>query len=281
MDRADTRTAGARSAAARRSDHLLDRHVREPGRPARSQDRRDARVQAAAGHDPAQHPQRPRRQHLVHRQRQRHGRPARSAHRRHQGLSDAGSRGARSPHADLRSRRQPVVHAAELEHGRPPRAVDRRDQAAHGADRQRAAVRHHRQLAGHVVGGLQRRRQAREHRPEDHGAEGISDAVAGDARPPARRAEGRHDLLRRLARLSGPLRSEDRRVQGVAVAERRRAPSPTRWSSSTTSSGTTSRGSGPTRSSGSIRRPRSSRAGRFRQASASSATCARRPTATS
>ena len=76
-------------------------------------------------------------------QRQRHGRPSRSADRRHQGLSDAGSRGARSTHADLRSRRQPVVHAAELEHGRPPRAIHRRHQAAHRADRQRPSLRNH------------------------------------------------------------------------------------------------------------------------------------------
>ena len=188
--------------------------------------RRPARCGSTScrGHHPAQHPQRPRRLHLVHRQRQRHGRPSRSAHRRHQGLSDAGCRRARSPHADLRSRRQPVVHAAELEHGRPPRPVDRRDQAAHRADRQRPALRNHPQFAGNAVGGLQRGGQAREHRPEDHGTEGVSDAVAGVARPPARRAQGRHDLLRRLARLPGPLRSEDRRVQGMAVAERGELP---------------------------------------------------------
>ena len=56
--------------------------------------------------------------------------------------------------------------------------------------------------------------------PKTHGTEGIPDAVAGVTRAPARRAQGRHDLLRRLAGLPGPLRSEDRRVQGMAVAER-------------------------------------------------------------
>ena len=98
-------------------------------------------------------------------------------------------------------------------------------------------------------------------------------------------ADGRHDLVRQLlARAARPLRSEDRRDQGVAIAERARTPTPTRSRSWTASSGTTNWASGRTRWSASTRGPRPSRAGRSRRATstpASSATCARPGTATS
>ena len=201
--------------------------------------------------------------------------------RRDHRLTDAGSRRPRSAHRDLRQERHDVLHAAAEQHARPPGAVDRRDQARDADDAARAALRPQAGLEGHDLGGLQRHRQARQHESGDDGGARISAAGPGIALAPARDHQRRHDLVRQfVARPARPTESEDRRGQGMAVAERRRRRTRTRSKSSTTSSGTTNRASGPTRWSASIRRPRTSRAGRFPPASASSATCARRRTAT-
>ena len=87
--------------------------------PARSRHRP---VQGVPAQDAAYRAARPRRgqgrQHLVHRQPHRHHRQARPEDRRGDRISDAGSGGERSAHAQLRSERHPVVHGSGRQHRR-------------------------------------------------------------------------------------------------------------------------------------------------------------------
>ena len=149
----------------------------------------------------------------------------------------------------------------------------RRGQAGDLAHAEFAPLRPRDQLQRHS--GLRgiRHQQDRDHRSRDHGDQGIRLAERGLAPAPARAHARRRGLVRGLlARLSRPARSCDRRAQGMAVAERAAIAALRHRRGQGRASGTTNPSPSRTPSCASIRRRRSSRAGRSPAAATSCAT---------
>ena len=110
---ADAGLAPARSAGDARRHDLVVRPVRQPARPAQSEDRRDEGVSDPGAGRSARPDQRQGRQHLVRGQLGRPHRQARSEDRRVDALRDARSEGEGPAHAAVRQERHPLVQRAE------------------------------------------------------------------------------------------------------------------------------------------------------------------------
>ena len=218
--------------AARGRLHLVDRTVGQRARAARSQDRRDEGISAE---DAAVRAPRPGRgqatgniwytgnQEALRRQ-------ARSEDGHRHRIPHARPRGARSPHADLRPEGNAVVHAAVRPTWSETRSADRRGEGSSTTPTARSyPVRHGQWIprafpCSSMFGG----NKVGQPRSGDDGDQGIHAAESGDAAAAHCDHARRRDLVFGLfPRLSGPVRSEDRRSQGVAVSRAGRSPSPT------------------------------------------------------
>ena len=124
--------------------------ARQQPRARRSGIRSGPRVQASRLPRAARPGRGSRRQHLVHGQRRRPDRQARSEDRPGDGIQDAGSGGARSAHADLRSQRHAVVYRAGRQLRRQARAEDRSSHAEAGASSALGSVRHRGDVERHT-----------------------------------------------------------------------------------------------------------------------------------
>ena len=235
---------------------------------------KEYRAQDAA-HRPARSRRGSRRQHLVHRQPREPGRQTQSEDRRGDGVPDAGSESEGSAQPRDRARWNRLVHRAAIERRGTGRPQDRRGQGGAGTDAARAALRHPDQFQGRSDALPIRHQQARDHRSQDHGDQGIHLAARGlraragsRSRPttpsgtPTSRAAISAASIRRPART----RSGRRRAA--------RAPSLTASSSRKARSGTTNPSPSRTRSCASTRRRRRSRAGRS-PGRAAATSCAR------